>query len=124
MLIAFIHFNGKSFQNIEMQLNIADNIKNKNMNFKRIIVIIIISNLLYINTANIRNFILSITSIISLIIPKIALGSTELEINKIAGEITVRIDGQNRGGSGVIVEKQGNTYYVLTNWRKIRFINS
>ncbi|MGB3507955.1 MAG: trypsin-like peptidase domain-containing protein [Microcoleaceae cyanobacterium] len=44
---------------------------------------------------------------------------TESEVNKIAGEITVRIDGANRGGSGVIVEKQGNTYYILTNWHVV-----
>lgn len=35
------------------------------------------------------------------------------EINKIAEQITVLIDGQNPG-TGVIVEKKGNTYYVLT----------
>lgn len=40
------------------------------------------------------------------------------EINSIAGEITVRIDGP-KGGSGFIVEKQGNTYYVLTNWHVV-----
>ncbi len=40
------------------------------------------------------------------------------EINTIAGEITVRIDGP-KGGSGFIVEKQGNTYYVLTNWHVV-----
>lgn len=40
------------------------------------------------------------------------------EINAIAGEITVRIDGP-RGGSGAIVEKSGNTYYVLTNWHVV-----
>ncbi len=40
------------------------------------------------------------------------------EVNTIAGEITVRIDGP-KGGSGFIVEKQGNTYYVLTNWHVV-----
>ncbi|WRH67680.1 MAG: trypsin-like peptidase domain-containing protein [Planktothrix sp. GU0601_MAG3] len=40
------------------------------------------------------------------------------QINTIAGEITVRIDGP-KGGSGFIVEKQGNTYYVLTNWHVV-----
>ncbi|MGC9528450.1 MAG: trypsin-like peptidase domain-containing protein [Limnospira sp.] len=40
------------------------------------------------------------------------------EINAIAGEITVRIDGP-RGGSGVIVEKSDHTYYVLTNWHVV-----
>ncbi|MBW4497639.1 MAG: serine protease [Oscillatoria princeps RMCB-10] len=37
------------------------------------------------------------------------------EVNKKAAEITVRIDGPNLDdGSGVIVAKRGNTYYVLT----------
>ncbi len=36
------------------------------------------------------------------------------EVNKKAAEITVRIDGQNDNGSGTIIAKQGNTYYVLT----------
>ncbi|MEB3340430.1 trypsin-like peptidase domain-containing protein [Okeania sp.] len=89
------------------------------MNLKRIFVIIIISNLLHINTTKINKFIVSITTITALITPKIVLGSTESEINKIAAEITVRIDGQNRSGSGVIVEKQGETYYVLTNWHVV-----
>ncbi|MDE5114300.1 MAG: trypsin-like peptidase domain-containing protein, partial [Trichodesmium sp. St15_bin1_1] len=91
------------------------------MNLKITIVIIIIINLLNINTRNfkIRNFILSLTNTNSLITPKIALGATESGINKIAAEITVRIDGQNRSGSGVIVEKQGDTYYILTNWHVV-----
>ncbi|MGF1491048.1 MAG: trypsin-like peptidase domain-containing protein [Microcoleaceae cyanobacterium] len=45
-----------------------------------------------------------------------ALSATE--INAIASEITVRIAGP-KGGSGVIVEKQGNTYYALTNWHVV-----
>ena len=85
------------------------------MNLKRSIVIIIISNLLNINITNI----VSITTTNALITPKITLGSTESEINKIAAAITVRIDGQNSSGSGVIVEKQGDTYYVLTNWHVV-----
>lgn len=37
------------------------------------------------------------------------------EINKVAAKITVRIDSRNSGsGSGVIVAKRENTYYVLT----------
>jgi S1-C subfamily serine protease len=37
------------------------------------------------------------------------------KIDKIAQQITVRIDSQNSGnGSGTIVAKQGQTYYVLT----------
>lgn len=89
------------------------------MNFKRIIPIIIITNLLNFNTINLKNLMISIAQTMAIITPKIALGSTESKVNKIAGEITVRIDGQNRGGSGVIVEKQGDTYYVLTNWHVV-----
>jgi WD40 repeat protein len=40
----------------------------------------------------------------------------------VARQITVRIDGKNRGGSGVIVEKQGEIYYVLTNWHVVEAI--
>ncbi len=36
------------------------------------------------------------------------------EVDKIAEQITVRIQGKNSQGSGVIVAKQGNTYSVLT----------
>ncbi|NJP18063.1 MAG: trypsin-like peptidase domain-containing protein [Hydrococcus sp. CRU_1_1] len=36
-------------------------------------------------------------------------------VDKIAQQITVRIDSKNNGnGSGVIIAKQGNTYYALT----------
>ncbi|NEO45878.1 MAG: trypsin-like serine protease [Moorea sp. SIO4A3] len=33
----------------------------------------------------------------------------------VAQQITVRIDGPKQGGSGIIVERQGNVYYILTN---------
>ncbi|VXD23696.1 putative Tetratricopeptide repeat protein [Planktothrix serta PCC 8927] len=36
------------------------------------------------------------------------------DVNNIAEKITVKIEWQNGNGSGVIVAKQGNTYYVLT----------
>ncbi len=89
------------------------------MNFKKIIGIIMISNFLNLNSIKIGNLIVSIATLIPLIAPEITLALTESEINKIAGEITVRIDGPNRGGSGAIVEKQGDTYYVLTNWHVV-----
>ncbi len=44
---------------------------------------------------------------------------TETELEQIATKITVRIDGEDRGGTGVIVEKKGDTYYVLTNWHVV-----
>ena len=37
------------------------------------------------------------------------------EIDQIIQAVTVRIDGQRRGGSGVIASRQGDIYYVLTN---------
>lgn len=43
---------------------------------------------------------------------------TPADINSIASQITVRIDGP-KGGSGFIVEKRGNIYYVLTNWHVV-----
>lgn len=46
---------------------------------------------------------------------------TATEVNAIAAEITVRIEGP-KGGSGVIVEKQDHTYYVLTNWHVVNRI--
>lgn len=36
------------------------------------------------------------------------------EIGQIAKTITVRIEGQNSRGSGVIIKREGKTYYVLT----------
>jgi WD40 repeat protein len=50
----------------------------------------------------------------------------ESAINEIAKQITVQIDGKIKefegtsNGSGVIVEKQGNTYTVLTNWHVVQ----
>ncbi|MBW4616729.1 MAG: serine protease [Desmonostoc vinosum HA7617-LM4] len=45
---------------------------------------------------------------------QIAIGLTATEISAIATEITVRIDGENTG-TGIIIERQGNTYKVVTN---------
>jgi serine protease Do len=46
--------------------------------------------------------------------PHIAFGLTPLQINAVAKEFTVLID-RDGAGSGVIVERKENTYYVLTN---------
>ncbi|MEL7036477.1 MAG: trypsin-like peptidase domain-containing protein [Cyanobacteria bacterium J06592_8] len=46
------------------------------------------------------------------------LALTATDINQVASDITVRIEGP-KGGSGVIIEKQSNTYYVLTNWHVV-----
>jgi tetratricopeptide (TPR) repeat protein len=48
-----------------------------------------------------------------LIQPQVATALTADAVNQIANEITVLIDGQSPG-SGVIVARQGNRYYVLT----------
>ena len=40
-------------------------------------------------------------------------------IEEIAKQITVRIDGP-KNGTGVIIDKQGNTYTVLTNWHVVQ----
>jgi hypothetical protein len=45
--------------------------------------------------------------------PKLNLALEATEIYDIAQEITILVDGQNPG-SGIIIAKQGNTYYVLT----------
>ncbi len=60
--------------------------------------------------------ILSGTAIVSTIVitmPQIVVALLPSDVNKIAEQITVLIDGQNPG-SGVIIAKAGNTYYVLT----------
>ncbi|BAZ37836.1 tetratricopeptide TPR_2 repeat protein [Calothrix sp. NIES-4101] len=46
--------------------------------------------------------------------PQIAFGLTPQEVNSIAKEFTVLIGGDGVG-SGVIYDKKGNTYYVVTN---------
>jgi tetratricopeptide (TPR) repeat protein len=44
-----------------------------------------------------------------------AIALTPVEVRSIAKEITVRIDGSNdTSGSGIIIQRQGTTYYVLT----------
>ncbi|MFM7407175.1 MAG: trypsin-like peptidase domain-containing protein, partial [Cuspidothrix sp.] len=55
-----------------------------------------------------------ITSTIILVQPQNLAALENNEINNIAKQIIVRIDGVNQG-TGVIVNKQGNTYTVLTN---------
>ncbi|MFK0734669.1 MAG: trypsin-like peptidase domain-containing protein [Gloeotrichia echinulata HAB0833] len=55
------------------------------------------------------------TAIIALVQPQIVFALTAPEVNAIAKQILVRIDGA-KTGSGVIVDHQGSTYTVLTNW--------
>ena len=46
--------------------------------------------------------------------PQVVLSLTPVEVNNIAQTVTVRIDGDGVG-SGVIFERKGETYFVLTN---------
>lgn len=61
---------------------------------------------------------LSSIALIPLTSPQIALALTADAVKNVAKEITVRIQGP-KGGSGVILEKQGSTYYILTNWHVV-----
>jgi len=61
---------------------------------------------------------LSSIALIPLTSPQIALALTADKVKTVAQEITVRIQGP-KGGSGVILEKQGSTYYILTNWHVV-----
>jgi predicted NACHT family NTPase len=53
------------------------------------------------------------------IVQPVATALTPSEIAEIAQQITVRIDGANTG-SGVIIERQGNVYTVVTNWHVVQ----
>lgn len=61
---------------------------------------------------------LTIPALIPFTSPQIALALTSDRVKTIAREITVRIQGP-KGGSGVILEKKGSTYYILTNWHVV-----
>jgi S1-C subfamily serine protease len=51
--------------------------------------------------------------------PLVVAALTAAEVYPIAQQITVRIDGANTG-SGVIVERQGNNYTIVTNWHVVQ----
>jgi len=53
------------------------------------------------------------------IVQPAATALTPSEVAAIAQQITVRIDGANTG-SGVIIERQGNVYTVVTNWHVVQ----
>ncbi|QLE56224.1 trypsin-like peptidase domain-containing protein [Nostoc sp. TCL26-01] len=53
------------------------------------------------------------------IVQPAATALTPKEISEIAQQITVRIDGANTG-SGVIIERQGDIYIVVTNWHVVQ----
>jgi hypothetical protein len=48
----------------------------------------------------------------------------EKQMQSIASRITVRVMGDNNGGSGTVIAKQKNTYLVLTNAHVIRDVKS
>ncbi|BAY27999.1 WD-40 repeat-containing protein [Calothrix sp. NIES-2100] len=56
---------------------------------------------------------------IAIVQPLVATALTPAEVYSIAQKITVRIDGANTG-SGIIIERTGNTYTVVTNWHVIQ----
>ncbi|MDY6803167.1 MAG: trypsin-like peptidase domain-containing protein [Cyanobacteriota bacterium] len=82
------------------------------MKLKAIIPTMLIGVLLYPNAIKSNSYSLQNPT-------QIAARLTEAEIKRIAEQITVRIDGDDRGGTGVIVEKKDDTYYVLTNWHVV-----
>jgi S1-C subfamily serine protease len=59
------------------------------------------------------------TTIAVLIQPQLAVSLSSADVKAIAKQIMVRIDGANTG-TGVIVDRQGNTYTVLTNWHAVK----
>lgn len=56
---------------------------------------------------------LTIANALVITVPQAVMALTAVEVNKIAQQITVLIDGQNPG-SGIIFNKDNNIYYVLT----------
>jgi WD40 repeat protein len=61
---------------------------------------------------------LSSIALIPVTSTQIVLALTTDEVKTIVKAITVRIEGP-KGGSGVILEKKGNTYYIVTNWHVV-----
>ncbi|OCQ91393.1 hypothetical protein BCD67_23545 [Oscillatoriales cyanobacterium USR001] len=61
----------------------------------------------------------AIAPILPIVTPQVATALAPAEVNAIAKEITVRVDGPTGNGSGVIFEKKGSTYYIITNWHVV-----
>ena len=49
---------------------------------------------------------------------------SEKQLQSLASKITVKVTGDNNGGSGTLLGKQGNSYLVLTNAHVVRGVNS
>ncbi|MBH8573746.1 trypsin-like peptidase domain-containing protein [Nostocaceae cyanobacterium CENA369] len=56
---------------------------------------------------------------IAIVQPQVATALTPTQVSYIAEQITVRIDGTNTG-SGVIIDRQGNNYTILTCWHVVQ----
>jgi serine protease Do len=56
----------------------------------------------------------AVISAIVIVLPSTAHALPGTQVNDIAREVTVLIRGEQSHGSGVIIQKTGNTYYVLT----------
>ena len=56
----------------------------------------------------------AVVSAIVITLPSSASALSGTQVNDIAREVTVLIRGEQGHGSGVIIQKSGNTYYVLT----------
>lgn len=52
---------------------------------------------------------------------QVATALTPSDVSAIAKKITVRIDSSNDKGSGVIIERKGKVYTVITNWHVVDF---
>ena len=50
--------------------------------------------------------------------------SNKQQLQTLASQITVKVIGDNNGGSGTLIGKQGNNYLVLTNSHVMRGVNS
>jgi serine protease Do len=62
----------------------------------------------------------AIVSAIVITIPSVARALPGTQVNDIAREVTVLIRGDRSHGSGVIIQKSGSTYYVLTAYHVVK----
>jgi tetratricopeptide (TPR) repeat protein/S1-C subfamily serine protease len=56
--------------------------------------------------------------------PENGLNFSEKQLQTIASQVTVKVTGDNNGGSGTLLAKRGNSYLVLTNSHVIRGVNT
>ncbi len=67
----------------------------------------------------------SLVAFVSITQPQVILALEATQINEIAENITVRINANNGGehGSGVIIAREGSTYYVLTSKHVVEYLD-